>query len=186
MDPRNPSNSTQGFLPKAEYEEICCKARKDRAQRTRTSNVVGEELKTKRNAGNKKDTTRQSSAYSNIKRGGRGAQNEKKGSKQKDTTRQSSPYSNIKRGGRGAQNEKKRSQQKDTTRRSSALEFITGRTGHQKTLAPGPFPSPAPLNGLGRGVFFGIPCPCPRSSPRPTHTPDGSPLKMGGKKRGPV
>jgi len=42
------------------------------------------------------------------------------------------------------------------------LEFVTGRTGPRKTRAPGPFPRPAPLNGLGRGVFFGIPCPCPR------------------------
>ena len=69
---------------------------------------------------------------------------------------------------------------------SSRLEFVTGRTGPHKTGAPGPFPSPAPLNGLGRGVFFGIPCPCSRSGPRPTHTPDGSPLKMSGNKRGPV
>jgi len=66
------------------------------------------------------------------------------------------------------------------------LEFVTGRTGPRKTRAPGRFPRPAPLNGLGRGVFFGIPCPCPRSGPRPTHTPDGSPLKIGGNKRGPV
>jgi len=66
------------------------------------------------------------------------------------------------------------------------VEFVTGRTWPRKTRAPGPFPRPAPLNGLGRGVFFGIPCPCPRSGPRPTHTPDGSPLKMGGNKRGPV
>jgi len=66
------------------------------------------------------------------------------------------------------------------------LEFVTGRTGPRKTRAPGPFPRPAPLNGLGRCVFFGIPCPCPRSGPRPTHTPDGSPLKIGGNKRGPV
>jgi len=66
------------------------------------------------------------------------------------------------------------------------LEFVTGRTGPRKTRAPGPFPRPAPLNGLGRGVFFRIPCPCPRSGPRPTHTPDGFPLEMGGNKRGPV
>jgi len=66
------------------------------------------------------------------------------------------------------------------------LEFVTGRTGPRKTRAPGPFPRPAPLNGLGRGVFFGIPGPCPRSGPHPTHTPNGSPLKMGGNKRGPV
>jgi len=68
----------------------------------------------------------------------------------------------------------------------SYLEFVTGRTGPRKTRAPGPFPRPAPLNGLGRGVFFGIAGPCPRSGPRPTHTPNGSPLKMGGNKRGPV
>ena len=70
--------------------------------------------------------------------------------------------------------------------RQELLEFVTGRTGPRKTRAPGPFPRPAPLNGLGRAVFFGIPCPCPRSDPRPTHTPDGSPLKIGGNKRGPV
>jgi len=70
-------------------------------------------------------------------------------------------------------------------KRGRLLEFVTGRTGPRKTRAPGPFPRPAPLNGLGRGVFFGIPCPCPRSGPRPTHTRDGSPLKMGGNKRGP-
>ena len=68
---------------------------------------------------------------------------------------------------------------------SEELEFVTGRTGPRKTRAPGPFPRPAPLKGLGRGVFFGIPCPCRPSGPRPTKTPDGSPLKMGGNKRGP-
>jgi len=66
------------------------------------------------------------------------------------------------------------------------LEFVTGRTGPRKKRAPGPFPRPAPLNGLGQGVFFGIPCPCPRSGPGPTHTPDRSPLTIGGNKRGPV
>ena len=69
---------------------------------------------------------------------------------------------------------------------SPRLEFVTGRTGPRKTRAPGPFLRPAPLNGLGRGVFFGIPCPCASSGPRPTHTPDGSPSKMCGNKRGPV
>jgi len=68
----------------------------------------------------------------------------------------------------------------------SRLEFVTGRTGPRKTRAPGPVPRPAPLKGLARGVFFGIPCLCPRSGPHPTHTPDASPLKMGGNKRGPV
>jgi len=58
--------------------------------------------------------------------------------------------------------------------------------GAPKTRAPGPFPRPAPLNDLGRGVFFRIPCPCPRSGPRPTHTPVGSPLKIGANKPGPV
>jgi len=66
------------------------------------------------------------------------------------------------------------------------LEFVTGQTGSQKTRAPGSFPRLAPLNGLGRGFFFGIPCPGPGLGPRPTHTPDWSPLKMGGNKRGPV
>ena len=58
------------------------------------------------------------------------------------------------------------------------IEFVKGRTGPQKTRAPGPVPRPAPLNGLGRGVFFGIPCPCPCSGPRPTHPPDGFPLMI--------
>jgi len=52
--------------------------------------------------------------------------------------------------------------------------------------APGLFPRRAPLRGLGRGVVFGIPCPCSGSGPRPTHTPDGSLLKIGGNKRCPV
>jgi len=42
------------------------------------------------------------------------------------------------------------------------VEFVTGQTGRRKTRARGPFPRPAPLNGLGQGVFFSIPCPCPR------------------------
>ena len=58
--------------------------------------------------------------------------------------------------------------------------------GTPKTWVPGPFPRPAPLNALGRGVFFGILYPWPRSGPCPTHTPDGSPLKIGGNKWGPV
>ena len=66
------------------------------------------------------------------------------------------------------------------------IEFVTGRTGPRKTQAPSPFPHPALLNSLGRRVYFSIPCPCPRSGPRPTHTPDGSPSKIGSNKRGPV
>jgi len=69
---------------------------------------------------------------------------------------------------------------------ATLLEFVTRRTGPRKKRAPGPFPRPAPLKGLGRGVFFSVPCPCPRSGHRPTHTPGGSPLKIGGNKRGPV
>ena len=34
------------------------------------------------------------------------------------------------------------------------LVFVTGPPGPRKTLAPGPTPRPAPLNGSGRGVFF--------------------------------
>ena len=66
------------------------------------------------------------------------------------------------------------------------LDFVTGRTGPRKTQARDPFPRPAPLSGLGGCVFFGIPCPSSGSGPRPTHTPDGSPLKMSGNKRGRV
>ena len=71
-------------------------------------------------------------------------------------------------------------------KKGARREGIVFVTGPRKTRAPGSFPRPAPLNGLGRGVLFGIPCPCPRSGPRPTHTPDGSPLKIGGNKRDPV
>ena len=52
--------------------------------------------------------------------------------------------------------------------------------------APGPFPRPVPLNGLGRGVYFGIPYSCPRSGPHRTHTPHGSLLKIGGNKQCPA
>ena len=65
------------------------------------------------------------------------------------------------------------------------VEFVTGQTGPRKTQAPSPFPHPTPLNRLGRGVFFGIPRHCPHSGPCPTHTPDRSPFKIGGNKRGP-
>jgi len=58
--------------------------------------------------------------------------------------------------------------------------------GLQKTQVSDHFPRRAALNGLGRGVFIGIPCRCPPSGPSPTHTPDGFPLKIGGNKQGPV
>jgi len=74
------------------------KARQDKAQCTRTSNVEGEELK-----------------------------NEKKYSKQKDTTGGSSVNSNIKRGERGAQIEKKRSKQQAMPRRSSEIRCLEER-----------------------------------------------------------
>ena len=57
----------------AEHKEIGCMNTTKQAQNIRTSNVVGEELKRKKRS-KQNDTTRQSSAYSNIKRGGRGAQ----------------------------------------------------------------------------------------------------------------
>ena len=60
-----------------------------------------------------------------------------------------------------------------------------GADGAPTMGATGPFRRPESLNGLVRGVFFGIPCPCPRSRFRLTHTPDGSPLKIGRNKRGP-
>jgi len=69
---------------------------------------------------------------------------------------------------------------------TTILEFVTGWTGPRRMQAPAHFPRPAPLNRLGRVVFFGIPYPCPRSGPCPTHTRDGSLLKIGGNKQGPV
>ena len=68
----------------------------------------------------------------------------------------------------------------------SCLEFVTGETGSHTTRAPGTYPHPGPLSGLGPDVYFGIPSPCPRSGARPTHTPDGSLLKIGGNKWGTV
>jgi len=61
-----------------------------------------------------------------------------------------------------------------------------GADGAPKTRAHGPFPHPAPLNGLGRGVSFRISCPWHRSRLRRTHTQHRSPLKIGGNKQGPV
>jgi len=105
MDPRNPCDSTQGFSPSRTrgtwlHEHHKTKlsilehqtwwersskernarnkmTRQDEAQYTRTSSMVGEELKRKKRL-KQKHMTRRSSAYSNIKRGGRGGQNEKK------------------------------------------------------------------------------------------------------------
>jgi len=59
------------------------------------------------------------------------------------------------------------------------LEFFTGRTRPGKMRALAPFYRCAPLTGLGRGHFIGIPCRCPRSGPRPTHTPGRSLLEIG-------
>jgi len=68
---------------------------------------------------------------------------------------------------------------------SEHLELLRGRRGPEN-MSPRPFSRPVPLNGQGRGVFFGIPCPCPPSGPLPAHTPDGSRLKIGGNKPGPI
>jgi len=57
--------------------------------------------------------------------------------------------------------------------------------GLRTSWAPGLFPCPAPLNGPGWGVFFGIPGPCPGSGSRPTHTPAWFLFKIYGNKRGP-
>jgi len=59
-----------------------------------------------------------------------------------------------------------------------------GQTGPLNMRAPGIFPCPTQLNGLGQGVFIGIPCPCSCSGHRLTHPSDGSPLKIGGHKWG--
>jgi len=58
---------------------------------------------------------------------------------------------------------------------------------HRAPKNPGPrhVSCPTLLNGLGRVVFVVIPCLCPCSGPRPTHTPDGYRLEMGGTKLGP-
>jgi len=69
---------------------------------------------------------------------------------------------------------------------ASSLEFVTGLTGLRKTQPLGPLPRPAPLNSLGWGVFFDIPCPCPHSGPHPTHTADRFRLKIGRNKGAPV
>jgi len=58
--------------------------------------------------------------------------------------------------------------------------------GALKDVSPRPFHPLAQLCGLGRSVFFPIPCPCPRSVPCRTHTPDRSTLKIGGNKQGAV
>jgi len=61
-----------------------------------------------------------------------------------------------------------------------------GADGAPKNRGPRPFSPPRPTQRLGAGCLFRHSLPCPRSGPRPTHTPDGSPLKIGGNKRGPV
>ena len=58
--------------------------------------------------------------------------------------------------------------------------------GAPKNAGHRPFSRPTPLKGLGRAASFGITCPCPRLGPRPTHNPDGSPLKIDRNKWGPV
>jgi len=66
------------------------------------------------------------------------------------------------------------------------LRVRYGADGAPQNVGPWPFCPPRPTQRPGAGVFFGIPCPSPGSGPCPTHTPDGSPLKIGGNKRGPV
>jgi len=61
-----------------------------------------------------------------------------------------------------------------------------GADGTPKNAGPRPFSLPRPTEPPGAGCLFGIPCPCTRSGPRPTHTPDGAPLTIGGNKRGPI
>jgi len=68
----------------------------------------------------------------------------------------------------------------------SHLEFVTGPPGPQGPRAPGPLPGPAPPDGQGQGVIFGIPCHSPRPGTGPTYPPDGCLLKFAGDKWGPV
>ena len=93
--------------------------------------LVGEELKTKRNARNKYD--KGSSVYSNTNAGGRRAQHKKECPKRKKekTTRRSSEYSNINAGGRGAQRRKevpetKRKQHDKTKLKSTRTPTLVG------------------------------------------------------------
>jgi len=73
-----------------------------------------------------------------------------------------------------------------TTTPQTQIEFVTGSTGPKRGRPSSLFPRPTSLNGVGRGAFFGISCTSSGSGPHPTHTPEGFPLQIGGKKQGPV
>ena len=55
-----------------------------------------------------------------------------------------------------------------------------------KNPCPDTFHAPPHSTAWVRVVFFVILCLCPGSGPRPTHTPYGYRLEMGGTKLGPV
>ena len=61
-----------------------------------------------------------------------------------------------------------------------------GADGAPEKTGPRPFARPSLLNGQGPRVFFAIPCHSPRLGPRPPHTPDWFPPKIGSNKWGPV
>jgi len=64
--------------------------------------------------------------------------------------------------------------------------ICNGANGAPKNAGPRPLSLPRPTQLPGAGYFFGIPCPCPRSGPPSSHTPDRFPLKISGNKRCPV
>ena len=59
---------------------------------------------------------------------------------------------------------------------TSLVVFVTGPTGPQKLGARGQIPRPAPLNGLGWGLFFFITRPWPRPGARPVQGPKRPPV----------
>jgi len=62
-----------------------------------------------------------------------------------------------------------------------------GASGAPKNAGPWPFSPLSPLNRPGQGVFsHSLTQSQPRPPAGPVHPPDGSPLKIGGDKGGPV
>jgi len=61
-----------------------------------------------------------------------------------------------------------------------------GADGAPENAGLRPFSPPCPAQRPGAGCLFRHSLPLSPLRPPPTHTPDGSPLKMGGNKQGPV